>query len=123
MAYQNAAGVNITGGTISGANHWNIGTFVPAQGPDLVDQATWDWNAPGSIHAFSAAGRTIHIANPHPGQMCRIWVRSAGALNIMFNGAAISWANAHPVWGGGGTLVTLICLDTNWVVGWTSGIG
>lgn len=81
----------------------------------------WRWDLTATAHGVTpGANISFDIQNPASGEVKRVWVRGAFQVSFTVNGGAFSWVTGFPTWGANGTLVTLVCVDSNYVLGTTA---
>lgn len=107
MATQNADAVAISGGSVANVKAELLDRLTPDWPADIVAGA-WDWAATPTMVQCTSGIAVSQIDNPHPGEMKRIHVYTAGAITLP---AACIYATGHPVWGTTGTMVNLIALN------------
>lgn len=81
----------------------------------------WDWSATTTAYGVTPGGNiAFAISNPASGEIKRLWVRGTHQVSFTVGGGAFSWITGFPTWGANGTLISLVCVDTNYVLGTTS---
>lgn len=82
----------------------------------------WNWATTSTAHGVTPGGAiSFEIQNPSSGEIKRLWVRNTNTVAFTLPAGSFSWISGHPSWASsGGTLITLICVDTNYVLGYTS---